>query len=164
MKLHFAGAHYILVYNGELYNTPELRRELEQLGHCFEGHSDTEVLLHAYAHWGRECVHRLNGIFAFAVWEKEKKRLFLARDRIGVKPLFYMRHQGGLLFASEMKTVLTYPTVKPRLDPQGAAEIILLGPGRTPGCGVVHGMQELEPGHFCVCHHPLQNAAGTVVD
>ena len=146
MELHFAGEHYILIYNGELYNTPELRRELEQLGHSFEGHSDTEVLLHAYAHWGRGCLHRLNGIFAFAVWEKGRRRLFLARDRIGVKPLFYMCHRGGLLFASEMKTILTYPTVRPRLDPQGAAEIILLGPGRTPGCGVFHGMQELEPG------------------
>ena len=146
MELHFGGEHYILVYNGELYNTSELRRELEHLGHHFEGHSDTEVLLHAYAQWGRECLHMLNGIFSFAVWEKGKKRLFLARDRIGVKPLFYMPHCGGFLFASEMKTILTYPTVMPRLDPQGAAEIILLGPGRTPGCGVFHGMHEMEPG------------------
>lgn len=146
MELRFAGEHYVLIYNGELYNTLEVRSELEQAGHCFEGHSDTEVVLHAYSQWGADCVTRFNGIFAFAVWEKKKKRLFLARDRIGVKPLFYMHHQNGLLFASEMKTILTYPTVRAQLDPQGASEIILLGPGRTPGCGVFRDMKELEAG------------------
>lgn len=146
MELHHEGEHYILVYNGELYNTDELRRELKNAGHQFEGHSDTEVVLHAYAQWGADCVLRFNGIFAFAVWEEKKKRLFLARDRIGVKPLFFKQHRGGLLFASEMKTILKYPTVKAQLDPQGAAELILLGPGRTPGCGVFRGIQELEPG------------------
>ena len=137
---------YVLVYNGELYNTEELRRELLQLGHYFRGHSDTEVLLHSYAQWGERCVERLNGIFAFAVWEKRRKRLFLARDRIGVKPLFYMEHGCGLLFASEMKTILAYPGVKAQLDWEGAVEILLMGPGRTPGCGVFHGMKEVEPG------------------
>ena len=146
MELHHAGERYILVYNGELYNTNELRAELKKAGHQFDGHSDTEVVLHAYAQWGADCVQRFNGIFAFAVWEEKQGRLFLARDRIGVKPLFFMQHQGGLLFASEMKTILAYPTVKAQLDPQGAAELILLGPGRTPGCGVFRGIQELEPG------------------
>ena len=146
MELILNDEHYILVYNGELYNTQEIRRELTQLGHTFRGHSDTEVVLHAYAQWGRECVKKCNGIFAFAVWEKNRKRLFLARDRIGVKPLFYMQHLGGILFASEIKTILRYPTVKAQLDPQGVAELLLLGPGRTPGCGVFHGMYELEPG------------------
>ena len=146
MELSYGGEHYVLVYNGELYNTEEVRALLRREGHQFEGHSDTEVVLHAYAQWGRGCLERLNGIFAFGVWEVGAKRLFLARDRIGVKPLFYMLHQGGLLFASEMKTILCYPSVKAQLDPQGAAELILLGPGRTPGCGVFKGMQELEPG------------------
>ena len=146
MELSFGGEQYILVYNGELYNTRELRKELEAAGHEFSGHSDTEVVLHAYAQWGADCVKRFNGILAFAVWEKKRRRLFLARDRIGVKPLFYMQHQGGLLFASEMKTILSYPSVKAQLDPQGAAELLLLGPGRTPGCGVFYGMRELEPG------------------
>lgn len=147
MRLEFQGEEYVLVYNGELYNTEELRRELLKLGHCFEGHSDTEVVLHSYAQWKEGCVDRFNGIFAFAVWEKGKKRLFLARDRIGVKPLFYMEHRGGLLFASEMKTILAYPGVKAQLDLEGAADILLMGPGRTPGCGVFHGMKELEPGY-----------------
>ena len=137
---------FTVVYNGELYNTEELRRKLLALGHRFEGHSDTEVLLHAYAQWGEGCLAMLNGIYAFAVWEHRKRRLFLVRDRMGVKPLFFKRHQGGLLFASEIKTILAYPTVKARLDREGAAELLLLGPGRTPGCGVFKDVFELEPG------------------
>ena len=135
-----------IVYNGELYNTEEIRKELLKLGHCFLGHSDTEVVLHSYAQWGENCVKKLNGIFAFAVWEARQQRLFLARDRIGVKPLFYKAHNGGLVFASEIKTILSFPGVKAELDEQGAAEILLLGPGRTPGCGVFRGIQEMEPG------------------
>ena len=142
------GEQYILVYNGELYNTEEIRKELLELGHAFDGHSDTEVVLHAYAQWGADCVDRFNGIFAFAVWEAKLRRLFLARDRIGVKPLFYKLHDGGLLFASEMKTILTYPTVKAELDREGAAQLLLLGPGRMPGSGVFRGIHEVQPG-FC---------------
>lgn len=140
------GESYTIVYNGELYNTPELRRELLRLGHSFTSGSDTEVLLHAFVQWGEECLEKCNGIFAFGIWQSRAKRLFLARDRIGVKPLFYMLHREGLLFASEIKTILAYPTVKAELDESGAAEILLLGPGRTPGCGVLHNMCELEPG------------------
>ncbi len=137
---------FTIVYNGELYNTRELRKELEILGHLFVSNSDTEVLLRAYCQWGEKCVEKCNGIFAFAVWEHRRKRLFLARDRMGVKPLFYKLHNGGLLFASEIKTILAYPGVKAELTPEGAAQILLLGPGRTPGCGVFHGVFELEPG------------------
>jgi len=146
MELSFGGESYVLVYNGELYNTKEVRRELEHSGHTFTGHSDTEVVIHAYAQWGGDCVNKFNGIFAFGVWENNRKRLFLARDRIGVKPLFYMRHHKGLIFASEMKTILCHPAVKAQLDPRGASELLLLGPGRTSGFGVFHGMCELEPG------------------
>jgi len=124
----------------------EIRDRLEKLGHNFRGHSDTEVLLHAYAEFGESCLEIFNGIFAFAVWESRAKRLFLARDRIGVKPLFYRIDDGGLLFASEMKTILAYPTVKAQLDGEGAAQLIMLGPGRIPGSGVLKGMQEIEPG------------------
>lgn len=146
MTLETGEETFTIVYNGELYNTSELRHELQKLGHRFHGHSDTEVLLHAYAEFREGCLDKLNGIFAFAVWEHRGRKLFLARDRMGVKPLFFMRHGGGLLFASEIKTILAYPTVKAQLDPQGAAEILLLGPGRTPGCGVFRNVQELEPG------------------
>ena len=155
MVLSWNGETYVLIYNGELYNTEEIRRELKKEGHKFTGHSDTEVVLHAYAQWGADCLERFNGIFAFSVWEEGRKRLFLARDRIGVKPLFYMLHKGGLLFASEMKTILTYPTVKAQLDESGAAQLILLGPGRLPGSGVFQGIRELEPG--CCAYYSQGN-------
>ena len=146
MILDWAGERYVLVYNGELYNTRQIRRELEKTGHFFRGHSDTEVLLHSYAQWGPDCLEKLNGIFAFALWEEKKRRLFLARDRMGVKPLFYKLHEGGLLFGSEIKSVLAYPTVRAEMDASGAAEIMLLGPGRTPGSGVFRDILELELG------------------
>ena len=146
MVLERSGETYVIVYNGELYNTEELRRELGYLGHRFTSRSDTEVLLHAYAEFGCDCVHKLNGIFAFAVWEENSRRLFLARDRIGVKPLFYKIHGSGFLFASEMKTILAYPTVKPQLGESGARQLMLLGPGRLPGSGIFKGIQEVEPG------------------
>ena len=140
------GETYTIVYNGELYNTDSLRKELEGAGHHFLTRSDTEVLLHGYAQWGEKVLEKCNGIFAFAVWEHRAQRLFLARDRMGVKPLFYALHDGGLLFASEIKTILQYPTMEAKLDAQGAGEVILLGPGRTPGSGVFSNVYELEPG------------------
>ena len=146
MELDWAGETFQISYNGELYNTVEVRRELCALGHRFAGHSDTEVVLHAYACWGEDALHKLNGIFAFAVWEKNAKRLFLARDRIGVKPLFYAPWKAGLIFASEIKTILAYPGMEAQLDANGIGEIFLLGPGRTPGSGVFRGIYELEPG------------------
>ena len=146
MLLNWGNETYVIVYNGELYNTNEIRSQLCRMGHSFEGHSDTEVLLHAYAQWGEDCLERLNGIFAFGVWEESKKRLFLARDRIGVKPLFYKEHEGGLIFSSEIKTILAYPGVPAELDAEGAAQILMLGPGRMPGSGVFRGIREVEPG------------------
>lgn len=146
MTLRWGQEIYTLVYNGELYNTQEIRDELCKLGHCFYGHSDTEVVLHAYVQWSEECVHRFNGIFAFAVWEHKEKRLFLARDRMGVKPLFFARPKGQMLFASEIKTILAYPGMTACLDADSVAQVLLLGPGRTPGSGVFHGIYELEPG------------------
>lgn len=146
MKLQWQGKTYTLIYNGELYNTCEIRQELLRLGHIFEDHSDTEVVLHAFAQWGEESLQMFNGIYAFAVWVRETQSLFLARDRMGVKPLFYMLHKGGLLFASEIKTLLEYPGVERKLDAEGIGEILLLGPGRTPGSGVLQGIKELEPG------------------
>ena len=141
---------YVISYNGEIYNTEEIRQELCRLGHTFYGHSDTEVVLHGYAQWQEGILEKLNGIFAFAVLEEHTGRVFLARDRIGVKPLFYMPHGGGLLFASEMKTILTYPGVRVQLDCEGVGQLLLLGPGRKPGSGVFHNMRELEPGCWAV--------------
>lgn len=118
---------YTLVYNGELYNTPELREELRKEGAVFTTHCDTEVVLQAYLHWGAACTERFNGIFAFAVWEQQAQRLFLARDRIGVKPLFYAEIPGGLVFASEIKALLQHPAVPHTIDKHGIAQILLLG-------------------------------------
>lgn len=145
MQLQHGQEIYTIVYNGELYNTMRLRQELAQLGHVFSGHSDTEVLLHSYAQWGEKCLNRLNGIYAFAIWESKRRSLFVARDRIGVKPFFYTE-KGGFLFASEIKTLLAHPQVPAQLDREGAAQILLLGPGRIPGSGVFKDIFELEPG------------------
>jgi len=146
MHLQWHSETYTIVYNGELYNTDEIRSQLTTLGHSFLGHSDTEVVLHAYAQWGEEILAKANGIFAFAVWEHSNKKLFLARDRMGVKPLFYKMHADGLLFGSEIKNILAYPTVRAEIDEYGISQILLLGPGRAPGSGVFCGIQELEPG------------------
>ena len=150
MQLDWQGETYVLVYNGELYNTPELRAALAARGHSFNGHSDTEVLLHAFAEWGANCVPRCNGIFAFAVWQQNAGTLFLARDRCGVKPLFYTQAEDSLIFGSELKTLLAHPAVPPRVDANGLAEVLLLGPGRTPGCGVFQNVRELLPGQYAV--------------
>ena len=146
MKLQWRGKQYTLVYNGELYNAEEIKKELIRYGHVFTGHSDTEILLHAYAQWQENCLERLNGIYAFAVWMPQDQTLFLVRDRMGVKPLFYKEHRGGLLFASEIKTILQYPDVERILDTQGVGELLLLGPGRTPGSCAFRDIRELEPG------------------
>lgn len=139
---------YTIVYNGELYNTEEVRKDLAAAGHHFKSYSDTEVLLHSYVEWKDRCVDHLNGIFAFAIWEKHAKRLFTARDRMGVKPFFYYHKDGCFLFASEIKTILCHPMAKPRINAEGLAEIMLIGPGRTPGCGVFLDIKELLPGEY----------------
>lgn len=145
-----ASGRFTLVYNGELYNTAQLRTELIQLGFSFSGHSDTEVLLTAYAAWGENCAEKLNGIFAFAVWDEQKRTLFAARDRIGVKPFFYYEYKNGLLFASEIKALLANPLVKPQIDEEGLNEIFFIGPGRSGGFGVFRGVKELKPGECAV--------------
>ena len=139
---------YTVVYNGELYNTEEVRNDLLACGHTFIGHSDTEVLLKSYIEWHEKCVDRFNGIFAFAIWDEAKQSLFMARDRIGVKPLFYALTDTHFLFASEIKALLASEFVKPEVDLQGTAEVMLIGPGRTPGYGVFRNIAELPPAHY----------------
>lgn len=136
-----------LCYNGELYNTEDLRKELLKKGYRFEGHSDTEVLLVSYLEWGESCIDHINGIFAFAIWDSKKEKVFLARDRLGVKPLFYSIAGGRLLFGSELKAILAHPDIKAELEREGLQEVLGLGPSRTPGHGVFKGISELRPGH-----------------
>jgi asparagine synthase (glutamine-hydrolysing) len=138
----------VIVYNGELYNTEDIRAELRRLGHGFESYSDTEVLLRSYLEWGAMCLPRLNGIFAFAIWEPGREELFMARDRLGVKPLFYWQDGDSLVFGSEIKAVLRHPGVPREVGPEGLGEILVMGPARTPGFGILRGLQELRPGHF----------------
>jgi len=138
---------FVIVYNGELYNTEDIRQELLPKGYIFEGWSDTEVLLNSYIEWGGDCVDRLNGIYAFAVWDNRQKELFLARDRIGVKPLFYSRKGSSFLFASEIKAILAHPLISPKINREGLAEVFALGPARTPGHGVFSEIDELKPGY-----------------
>lgn len=140
----------LLIYNGELYNTPELRTELMSRGHEFVGHSDTEVLLHAYLEWKTDAFARLNGIFAFAIWEKRERRLTLCRDRLGVKPLFFAPIRNGLTFGSTIDTVLCHPEIEPALDEDGLRMLLLLGPARPPESGVFRQIKSLLPGHFAV--------------
>ena len=148
--MHSPDRNTILIYNGELYNTPELRTKLMSRGHEFVGHSDTEVLLHAYLEWKTDAFARLNGIFAFAIWEKRERRLTLCRDRLGVKPLFFAPIRNGLTFGSTIDTVLCHPEIEPALDEDGLRTLLLLGPARPPESGVFRQIKSLLPGHFAV--------------
>ena len=148
--MHSPDGNTIIIYNGELYNTPELRTELMSRGHEFVGHSDTEVLLHAYLEWKTDAFARLNGIFAFAIWEKRERRLTLCRDRLGVKPLFFAHIRNGLTFGSTIDTVLCHPEIEPALDEDGLRTLLLLGPARPPESGVFRQIKSLLPGHFAV--------------
>ena len=148
--MHSPDRNTIIIYNGELYNTPELRTELMSRGHEFVGHSDTEVLLHAYLEWKTDAFSRLNGIFAFAIWEKRERRLTLCRDRLGVKPLFFAPIRNGLTFGSTIDTVLCHPEIEPVIDEDGLRTLLLLGPARPPESGVFRQISSLMPGHFAV--------------
>jgi len=145
-----SSAEYVIVYNGEIYNTDELMPELKRAGYVFETTSDTEVILYAYIHYGIEFVSRLNGIFAFAIWDGELDRLVLYRDRVGVKPLFYSIRGDTLVFGSEIKAIFNYPGIKPEIGIDGFREIFGIGPARTSGNGVFYGINEIKPGEYAV--------------
>ena len=148
MTMQFRDKKYTIVYNGELYNTEEVRSMLSAKGYKFRGRSDTEVVLKAYIHWGKRCAEKLNGIFAFVVYEMNTKQIFLCRDRVGVKPLFFHQYKTGLVFSSEIKSILATGLLKPTVDEQGLYEIFFMGPARTPGCGVFKDIEELRPGEM----------------
>ena len=141
---------YIIAYNGQIYNAKELRDTLIENGFLFEGHSDTEVLLKSYIHFGNDVIHYLNGIFAFAIWNQNKQELFMARDHLGVKPLFYTLKDDTLLFASEIKALLAHPFIECVLDKQGFSELFGIGPSHTPGTTVFKDIFELKPAHFAI--------------
>ena len=138
-----------IVFNGEIYNFHALRDQLESRGHQFQTRTDTETIVHAYEESGTECVNRLNGIFAFALWDAEARRLLLARDRMGVKPLYYTRWGSGLAFASEIKALLKIPEVDRTLDLEATAQFFRLGFVTAP-LTLFRGIYKLPPGTLLV--------------
>lgn len=144
--MHFG--KYTIVYNGEIYNTDEIRHELQNYGYNFETHCDTEVVLKAFHKWKEKSCEKLNGIFAYAIWDDEEKELFLCRDRIGVKPLFYSEKDGIFAFASRIKSLLLIPEVTSEVDHNGLCEIFMLGPAKTIGNAVFKDINELPPATY----------------
>ncbi|HEY2379671.1 MAG TPA: asparagine synthase (glutamine-hydrolyzing) [Terriglobia bacterium] len=148
MLYKHADRTFAVSYNGEIYNFRELRRELESRRHRFQTQSDTEVLLAAYAEWGAECINHFNGIFAFALWDDYRQMLVLARDRLGVKPLFYTELTDSILFASEIKSLLAHPAVKAEVDNDGLAELFSPVQLRTPGFTIYRNVLEVGAGEY----------------
>lgn len=142
------GYEYAMVYNGELYNAKELKKELRKAGFFFETASDTEVVLAAYMVYGKRMIERLNGVFAFAIWDGRERCVFLGRDRFGVKPLFYTIKNGSFIFASEIKGLLEHPHVEAALNEYGICEIFGLGPARSPGGSAYQDIYEVPPGYM----------------
>lgn len=136
-----------IVFNGEIYNFQQLAQELRRAGHQFRTHSDTEVIVHAWEEWGKSCVERLNGMFAFALWDRKRGELFLARDRLGEKPLYYTwLADGTFLFASELKALLTNPLVPRHIDATAVEDYLTLGYVPDPKC-IFLGISKLSPAH-----------------
>ena len=141
---------YSIVYNGQIYNCIELRNLLIENGFTFNTTSDTEVLLKAFIFYGYDVVKHLNGIFAFAIWNKEKEELFLARDHFGIKPLFYTLLNDNFVFASEIKALFEFPDVEKVIDKNGLCELFGIGPAHTAGTTVFKNIFELSPAHFAI--------------
>ena len=137
-----------IIFNGEIYNMNQLKKDLEAKGAKFQTNSDTEVILVGYMRYGVSFVEKLNGIFAIAIWDGVLEKLFLFRDRLGVKPLFYGKRGKTLIFSSEIKGLFQYPSFQPVIDRDGLAEIFALGPAKSYGKGVFAGVLEVLPGHF----------------
>ena len=138
-----------VIFNGEIYNYIELRPELEARGHRFHSRSDTEVLVHAYEEWGVHCLHRFNGMFAFALWDRRAQRLFVARDRLGVKPLYYVWDGHTFIFGSEIKALLAHPRIAHSVQPHLPAIARYMSGMYTTGQHTwFEGIHQLLPGHF----------------
>ncbi len=150
MIFKYQGNNYVITYNGQIYNTRELKNELLRAGFSFLGHSDTEVLLKAFIYYGYDVVNHLNGIFAFAVWNENKEELFLARDHFGVKPLYYCVNNNEIIFASEIKSLFEFPSIYPKVDLNGISELIGIGPAHTQGETIFKDIKELETASFII--------------
>src|ERR1700683_4598992 len=138
-----------LIFNGEIYNFIELRRELEALGHCFRTTSDTEVLLNSYVAWGPRCIERLRGMFAFALWDSPRGQLMLARDHFGKKPLYIYEDEQKLLFGSEVKSILAFGQVRTALDRASIADYLIYRYVPAPHT-LFSGIRKLMPGSYAI--------------
>lgn len=147
---HYSYGDYIICYNGQIYNTKELKNTLIENGFEINTHSDTEILLKSYIHFGNSVVNYLNGIFAFAIFNTKKEELFIARDHFGVKPFFYTIQNNTFIFASEIKAIFKFPGVEKIIDSQGISELFGIGPSHTSGTTVFKNIFELKPAHFGV--------------
>lgn len=147
MSTERGGDEVVLTYCGEVYNFRQLRETLHAAGHRFRTRCDTEVVLRSYLEWGEGCVDRFDGMFAFAIWDQRRAELVLARDRFGIKPLYYALTDTGLLFGSEPKALLANPGFSAEVDAEGLAELFGLNKGRSPGHGVFRGLHQVLPGH-----------------
>ncbi len=145
MMVTFEGREYVIVYNGEIYNSPELRKELEPYGATFKTNCDTETVLWSYIIFGDEAPKKLNGIFAFAVYDIYDRKVFFARDRLGVKPFFYTEINGCFMFASEIKALLQNPKISRKVDRWGLWQLLFLSPVTLSGSGVFREVKELKP-------------------
>ena len=150
MSCKYNDVTYTIVYNGQIYNTEEIRNVLSYNGFEFKGHSDTEVLLKAYIYFGKNVCEHLNGIFAFAIWNDKKKELFLVRDHFGIKPLYYTIQNNNFIFASEIKAILKHDDIKPILNETGICELFGIGPSHTAGKTPFKNIFELEPANFMI--------------
>lgn len=151
MERKVAGHSYAIVYNGELYNTKELREDLLTKGWRFQTNSDTEVILLSFLQYGSDFAERLDGIFAFAIYDELHEKLLLYRDSFGIKPLFYTIKNNEIIFASEPKALFKHPDCKPRITKKGLCEVLGMGPARIPGSGLYEGVHEVEPGCYLSC-------------
>lgn len=159
MSIKYNGNTYTLVYNGKLYNTEDIKKELlDNNFEFFEG-SEQEILLKAFIHYGYDLPNHLNGAFSFAIWNENTQELFLARDHFGIKPLYYSLINNTLVFSTEIKSILKFPEIQTIINSQGISELIGAGPAHTPGTTVFKNIFEIKPAHFAVF-----NASGFHID
>lgn len=144
------GYEFVITYNGELYNSAELKETLTGCGYNFSTSSDTEILLYAYIHYGAKCAEKLNGIYAFCIWDSMRQRVFACRDRFGVKPFFYTAVGDTVLFSSEIKGLLRHPAFSAAVDKVGLQELFAISPARTQGVGVFKDVMELRPANSMI--------------
>lgn len=150
IQFSFAENNYVIVYDGTLYNADELKHELEQYDFCFSTNSDAEVILKGYIHFQEKIVNKLNGVFAFAIWNTNENLLFIARDHFGIKPLYYTNINNSFVFASEIKALFEFPNVEPKLDTIGICELVGIGPAHTPGMTVFKNIYEVKPANYII--------------